>query len=217
MKILLACLVHVEHREETVALGCVDTDLDLLQVGHVVLPLHRLQPRPQHPQPDGVVAHASQQGSVLLYERISRQEKLRENTDFLLNHRIFLYFNIKLRIPCIKVSGDGYKWSCLHHHVFPVENPLSSEAINDSVPFRVHKELRGPRELEKYQTEEAGASHSEQRDGQSHSDRATLRVREIRIIVKLLGSTWRDNTEEYGPFLAVYCRCLKTIAILPQI
>ena len=57
MKILDACLVHVEDRVEPVLLGRVDTDLDLLQVGHVVLPLHRFHPGPQHPQPDGVVAH----------------------------------------------------------------------------------------------------------------------------------------------------------------
>ena len=77
MKILLACLVHVEHREETVALGCVDTDLDLLQVGHVVLPLHRLQAGPEDTQSDGVVTQASKQSSVLVSEGIPERREER--------------------------------------------------------------------------------------------------------------------------------------------
>ena len=74
LKILDDCLVHVEDGEEAVLLSRVDTDLNLLQVGHVVLPLHRLQSGPQHPQSDRVVAHTGQQRGVLLHEGISRQE-----------------------------------------------------------------------------------------------------------------------------------------------
>ena len=80
--------------------------------------------------------------------------------------------------PCIKMSGDGDKGSCLHHHVLPVENPLPSIAVNNSVLLGVHQEL-GERELEeKCQEQEAGgASHSDQRDGQSDSSGAILRER----------------------------------------
>ena len=81
MKILDACLVHVEDREEPVLLGRVDTDLDLLQVGHVVLPLHWLQPGPQHPQSDGVVAQTGQQDRVLLSEGISDKSSIKHFFD----------------------------------------------------------------------------------------------------------------------------------------
>ena len=70
MKILDACLVHVEDRVEPVLLGRVDTDLDLLQVGHVVLPLHRLQAGPEDTQSDGVVTQASKQSRVLVSKGI---------------------------------------------------------------------------------------------------------------------------------------------------
>ena len=72
--------MHVEDRVEAVALSSVHTDLDLLQVGHVVLPLHRLQAGPQHAQSDGVVAQAGQKGSVLLSEGISGDHKILQVT-----------------------------------------------------------------------------------------------------------------------------------------
>ena len=41
-----------------------------------------------------------------------------------------------------------------------MEDPLSAIAVNNSVLFWVNQEPGGQRELEKYQKQEAGASHS---------------------------------------------------------
>ena len=49
-----------------------------------------------------------------------------------------------------------------------MEDPLPSIAVNNPVLLRVNQELGGQRHLdEKLQKQEAGASHSEERDGQT--------------------------------------------------
>ena len=61
------------------------------------------------------------------------------------------------------MSCDRDKRSCLHHNVFPMEDPLPSIVVNNSVLLRINQELGGQRDLEeKQQKQEAGASHSDE-------------------------------------------------------
>ena len=106
----------------------VDTLHDLLEVGEVVLPHDRLQPRPEHAQPDGVVAHAGHQLRVILGEGIPESSCV----------KISKQNNLS---PCVKMGCNGNKWSCLLDHISAVKQTLPARPVNNPIFVRVDMKL----------------------------------------------------------------------------
>ena len=91
-----------------------------LQVGHVVLPLHRLQPSPEQPQSDGIVPHAGQQLGILIHKGVPTYR-----------HKSLIALSFSM--PGIKMCCDGYKRDGLHDDILPMEDSLSAKLVNDLV------------------------------------------------------------------------------------
>ena len=122
--------MHVQHHVEAVFLRRVDALQHLVQVGHVVLTLLRLQARPQHAQPDHVVSHAGHQPSVILRVGIPF---VRVSSGF--------FLSTLTSEPCIKMGGDRHKRGSLHHHIVPMEYSFPSVNVYNPVCVWVHIEF----------------------------------------------------------------------------